>query len=645
MKTIFKYLLLSIFCMHAQASEVAKELPVEAFFKKPSVDGLRISPDGKYFAARAAVNGNKNIVILDAKTNKPVAIFDFGDGQKEVGTFGWLNKERIYASMVKKMGPLEKPYASGYLFAGNVTGKKKAQLLPRPARPGKPGDSAKRYSILDTLGDDPEHILVQLGTGASRQKVIKLNVYTGRQKLAAKSPFLRNSFGVDHNAKIRFLTSRDDSYKIKTVYYRDTEEQDWVKIDERNIEKSSYQFITFTPDNKKFYYYESDENNKAAVYLFDPQTKTSVLIHTLSGDQDIESYVFDEPTEQLIGVVREKGKLVKEYFDDTLDISAKHLALDKAFPGQFVRILNHTEDFSKALLVSQSDKNPGSFYLFDKSKGDVKYLMKIYDRISAKNMGERRPVSFMTRDDLEIRGIITFPKGKTKDLPLIVLVHGGPYGIKDDWLYHPEAQYLANRGYAVFQVNYRGSGGRGKSFQYDNYQKVGMEMQDDLTDATLWAIKEGIADKERVCIYGGSYGGYASLMGVVKEPDLYKCAIGYAGVYDITVQAEKSDTRFWESGKKFLEDAWNAYDEDFVKERSAAFHVDKIKAALFLVHGGKDKRTPIENYETLTEALDEINYPYESLVKDFEGHGFFDEENRIEFYKKMVVFFDKHIGK
>jgi len=113
----------------------------------------------------------------------------------------------------------------------------------------------------------------------------------------------------------------------------------------------------------------------------------------------------------------------------------------------------------------------------------------------------------------------------------------------------------------------------------------------------------------------------------------------------MTVEAEKSDTGFWESGKKFLEDAWNAYDEDFVKERSAAFHVDKIKAALFLVHGGKDKRTPIENYETLTEALDEINYPYESLVKDFEGHGFFDEENRIEFYKKMVVFFDKHIGK
>ncbi|MFT5995371.1 MAG: dipeptidyl aminopeptidase/acylaminoacyl peptidase, partial [Glaciecola sp.] len=200
-----------------------------------------------------------------------------------------------------------------------------------------------------------------------------------------------------------------------------------------------------------------------------------------------------------------------------------------------------------------------------------------------------------------------------------------------------------NRGYAVVQINFRGSGGYGDAFEEAGYRKWGREMQDDVTDATLWAVEQGYADKDRLCIYGGSYGGYSALMGVVREPDLYQCAMGYVGVYSMPIFYTHGDIPKRASGVKYLERVIGT-DQEVMLANSPAYNVDKIKAALFIAHGKKDVRVPMEQYYALTEALDKIGKPYESMLRE-EGHGYSLEQNRYDLYNKMITFFDKHTKK
>jgi acylaminoacyl-peptidase len=226
---------------------------------------------------------------------------------------------------------------------------------------------------------------------------------------------------------------------------------------------------------------------------------------------------------------------------------------------------------------------------------------------------------------------------------MVVMPHGGPHGVRDYWSYDAYAQMMASRGYAVLQVNYRGSGGYGRKFLYSGYGKWGTVMQDDVTDATLWAIREGITEDNRVCIFGGSYGGYAAMMGAVREPNLYKCVIAYAGVYDLELMFEKGDVPTRESGLVYLRQAVGEDKED-LRARSPVYNLEKVKAPVFIVHGQKDIRVDIEHAYRLREGLEKLGKPYEWLVKPREGHGFYDPENREELFEKMLSFLERYIG-
>ena len=226
---------------------------------------------------------------------------------------------------------------------------------------------------------------------------------------------------------------------------------------------------------------------------------------------------------------------------------------------------------------------------------------------------------------------------------MVMMVHGGPHGIRDYWRYDSEVQFLANRGYAVMQLNYRGSGGYGNDFLEAGFLKWGTTMQDDLTDGVEWAIKEGIADKEKLCIYGASYGGYAALMSSVREPDLYKCAIGYVGVYDVDSFTSVGNIPNYRAGAAYLN---QVIPEDAATRKafSPSKQVNKIKANLFLIHGKMDRQAHYKNFEILTKALDGIGKEYKAMVKDKEEHGFVEEENKIELYEEMIKFLDENIG-
>ena len=278
---------------------------------------------------------------------------------------------------------------------------------------------------------------------------------------------------------------------------------------------------------------------------------------------------------------------------------------------------------------------------------NISYIGSSKPEVDPKLMAAVEPFKMKARDGLEMYGYLTIPNGvEQKNLPLVIYPHGGPYGVQDIWRWDRRAQMLASRGYLVLQLNFRGSGGYGKEFEEAGHREWGAKMQDDITDATHWAIKQGLADPERVCIHGVSYGGYASMQAVVKEPDLYKCSIPDAGVYEMAVQWDEADSfkgyKGSERKKWYMERSIGGYDK--VKERSPVYHVDKLKADLFIVHGGEDVRVPIINAEILEEKLKEAGKDYITMYKDEEGHGFSKPKNRVELYKKILKFLDKNIG-
>lgn len=644
-----KILLLLIGCFSLIAF-AEKPLPVETFFKEPNIGELKISPDGKHFAAVVKYKAEKVLAILDAKTKKIKAVLPMAQQNREIGPFGWLNNERVYAEMVARVGPLEQAARTGYLFAGNIDGKRKVQLLPKPPRPGQSGERPKGYRILNLLKDEPRKILITMNDGGY-STVYKLDVYNSSRIPVDKAPAKRTRLLADHTGYVRVAVENDIDEEKYRIHLRENKSDDWQLFKEFDSKEVGLSPETITNDLKSVIFQVRDENKKRGIYSLNLQSKELSLIKEINNDNDIENYIYGYDKEKqlydLIGYRQMPGKMESFYIDKKHSVTQIYVELEKAFPDQAVNIINTTRSGNKSLVLTYSDRNPGTYYLFDHKKMNLEYLLDVNPLIDPNKMAEMEPIKYKARDGLEVRGYLTRPLDKKKDLPLVMYVHGGPYGVKDTWGYNysnRDTQFLASRGYAVLQINYRGSGGRGNDYQYDAYRKMGKEMQEDLTDAIKWAVDEGIVDPERVCIYGASYGGYAAMMGVVKDPDLYKCAIAYVGVYDIAIQTEESDTADSEYGRRFLVDAWNAYDENFVRERSPIYHLDKLKAAVMLVHGKDDPRVPIEQYDALAEALDDINYPYESIVKAFEGHGFRNEQNNYELYSKIEKFLEKHIG-
>jgi dipeptidyl aminopeptidase/acylaminoacyl peptidase len=357
----------------------------------------------------------------------------------------------------------------------------------------------------------------------------------------------------------------------------------------------------------------------------------------------VEKIVFAPKSREVLGVqyVTDLPRVV--WFDPQL--AAVQDALDHGLPNRVNTIVSMSDDLKKLVVFSWSAKDPGTYYLFDLDKKALEPLFPVMPWIKPEQMAEVYPISYKSRDGLVIHGYLTVPPGKEpKHLPLVVYPHGGPFG-RNSWAFDHDAQFLASRGYAVLQMNYRGSPGFGEAFFRSGYRQMGRGMQDDITDGTRWAIAQGFADPGRIAIMGWSFGGYSVLMGVTREPDLYRCGIDLAGVTDWSAQLKydlEVSEKLW---KEDLVEKFGDPDKDAAElaDTSPVSHLDRLRVPLLLAYSKDDQTVPYEQVRLLTSALDKANKPYEFMSTFNEGHGFYTHKRRLELYQRIDKFLAQHM--
>ena len=621
--------------------------PVEHFAKLQQYHNLVLSPDGKHYATIFTnENGKFALAILNRKRNEVTTTLSWR-GKEMPLSVSWLNNERVGVRVGLKSNLLEVPLASGEYIAMNLDGSKKTILhgARKKAKRNQARSSAEkgRISVVNYLRDEPKFIEVMKTSPVGYAEHKRVNIYSGKEKLISKSPVKGGGMVLDNDGQARFAVGLDaeSGKNLTEVYYRDSAKDDWKVLDSYDEDEGSIQPISFAPDNKNVYVLSTLTSDKKGLYLYDVKSKSLKPV-AVNDRVDLMDANFDRDG-NVVAVSFEPDYSSVEVIDKTHPIGKWYPALIKSFRGAKVSLVSATQDYSEIVVLVESDKDPGSFYIFNTKTSKLELAMKAKPWLSAENFGTTEAFSFKARDGMEIFGYLTLPKGKQENLPMILIPHGGPHGPRDYWTYDDDVQFLAERGYAVMKVNFRGSGGYGKEHMKKGYRQWGGNIMNDLTDGVNWAVKNGIADKDRLCIYGASFGGYSALMSVVKEPDLYKCAIGYVGIYDMDLMFEKGDVPGSLFGVNFLNKVLGK-DAEELDRYSPARYVDKIKADIFIVHGEEDIRAHYDHALLLKDKLDEKNMKYEWMSKAKEGHGFYNEDNRKELYERMAAFFEKNIG-
>jgi dipeptidyl aminopeptidase/acylaminoacyl peptidase len=607
------------------AAVESREVPVGDFFKDPEFTEVTLSPNGKYLAVTVPQGDRTLLAVLTAADTKLVGKWDYGTN-KHISNVLWVNNERFFMYVTEKTGRFDQRQGLADVFATNVDGTKRADI-----------PNGGFYGLVDTLKDDDESILVQRSINSGY--LFKLNVYDGKTRTVATAPLDSASFIVDHDHKVRYAIGQMNDLTFRTLRRNG---DDWDTVHESEMGGGSRIPMGFDRDNKNVYMTISDKGEPSRTVLMDPETGK---VTPFSKNENVEpdDNLMSADGKELLAIRYMDGVPHYDFVNKTHPESKAYAGLINAFPDHVVGFRGISEDGRFILFRAASDIDPGSYYMFDRETGKARFLLSNMSWIKPADMANMEPIQVTARDGVKLHGYLTLPKdGDGKNLPLILHPHGGPHGPRDQWGFNPEVQFLANRGYAVLQINFRGSGGYGNAFEKMGYRNWGTTMINDMTDAVDWVIKQGIADSSRVCTYGASYGGYAALQTVVREPTKYVCTIGYVGVYSLPMMFTDGDIPEQESGRKFLKRVMPETREE-QEAQSAAYNVDKINIPVMLVQGAKDRRVPIAQYKALLNALTKAGKaPEKTIVAPKEGHGFYDFKNQVNLYTAMEAFLDKH---
>lgn len=625
------------------------QVDLAPYLKDDPYEQLKISPTGEYVATTAPLEDRTALVVMRL-SDRSITAKVIGGRDSVIDEFWWVNNERVVVSMSEKIGSRDQPSRMGTLHAVNADGSKPRLIAspypddPDGMRMGNAGNVTPRFFFMsDDLPLDESRILVETIPTVGSDPYVRaelLDVYTRRRTVVATVPVRRASFYADAKGEIRFANGADGD-NAERLYYRDSAAAEWRVINDED--KTAHREIPlgFSADGKVAYLQVEQKSGPDRIMAWHP---ADGRYEELLKDPVADPYrvLRDLDNRTPIGASFMTDRMRNRFFDDNHPTAKLYRALEKAFGTDAFFITSATADRKKAVIYAWSDRNNGDYFIFDTVNKSAERLFGRREWFHPDDMAPSRGISFKTRDGLTVHGFLTTPKGAAaQPLPLIVLPHGGPFGVFDTWSFDDEASILAEAGYAVLRVNYRGSGNYGRDFMQAGAREWGGKMQDDLTDATHWAIEQKIADPTRICLYGASYGGYAALMGVAREPDLYRCAAGYVGVYDLRLMHRRSSNRST-SGKTWAGDWLGA--PETLSARSPVTLASQIKVPVFLAAGGKDERAPIEHTKSMEKALKQANVPVESLYYQNEGHGFYTEEHRREYYTRLLAFLSRHLG-
>lgn len=632
-----KFLLTGLCCLGLSSLVVATELDVvDPFAQHPQYSNVALSPDGKHLAMRTEYEGEPRIAVLTVKERQLISLIKFSH-TSEPGAFEWANDERLVVSLAYRSGLSESPLFTGELYAINLDGTKGKHIFGRRAR------DPRAASGIMLASEDDDHILVQVYPWSRNSKdrlteVVRVNINTGRNRRIVRSDLLGANFLLDQDLRPRFAIGADDSAN-QIISIKQSDELGWRSFESPFDTESTP--VAFSDDPSQVYILGAlkQGNGIKGVYAYNLETGEHERLFQ-SAEADVESVITNEDG-KLVAVATAKAYPQLHILDETNEQAKLIASLKSVFPDDSVAIASSTKNNDVVVLVVSSPRKTPEYYLYTKVTNKLEILFDAFPWVDESALASTTAFELQARDGMTLYGYLTLPKDKSKNLPMVVVPHGGPHA-RDYWRYDPMIQHLASAGYAVIQVNFRGSTGYGKSFMEAGYGEWGRKIQYDIIDATRWAIDDGVADPNRIAIYGASFGGYSAIQASILEPDLYKAAIGYVGVYDLDLLYTTGDieTRRW--GAAYLDKTLPSDEAERIAQ-SPVHNVDKLKAAVFIVHGKDDPRAAFEHAEALRDALDKIHYPYEWLAKDGEGHGFYDVANRTELNRKVLAFLAKHL--
>ncbi len=639
----------------AAAVQASEPPPIADFVRHSTYSSARISPTGEYLALTVDRGGQDVLTVLRLSDLSVVKVNELPE-EKSVAGVQWVSDDRLMFTATRKIGSFAAPASTGEWFAVNADGSQPRPVIfygTRSAAERSKTVGNQSFSLLDPLDEDPRNVLMlayyQRSNDGAGVELVQVDTLSGSRKVLARAPRDNCSLALDEKKQARFAVcsdSRDASGQFDTVteLHRLGDDGKWTLV---NSSKSGGQDLRVlgTTDDGTIYASRSDRKSPPAFGTLDRQTGefTELFRDKVA---EVEGYLQSPVDDTVFGVVTQAGAPKVHLIDEEHADAQLYMSLAAAFPGQYVSFSSATRDGQKIVVSVSSDRNPGELYLFDRGSGQARFLMKNRNWMDTSRSASVMPFSLTSRDGLKLHGYLTIPHGvDPKNLPMIVNPHGGPMGPRDYWGYNWETQLLASRGYAVLQVNFRGSGGFGKAFEDMAYGQWATGIMNDIADATKWAIDKGYADKDRICIYGGSFGGYAAIMGPATHPGLFACAFGYVGAYDPQIQFKLSDTSKRDDGLAYMRRAFGATraEQDAM---SPVLHADKVKIPVYLAAGARDARCPPENTEAMFAALERAgNKPEGMIIQSGEGHGFYDEAARENLYTEMLAFFGRHIGR
>jgi dipeptidyl aminopeptidase/acylaminoacyl peptidase len=621
-------------------------IPVAAFFRRPQLSHVRLSPDGQHIAAIASRDGLERLIVRPTYGSEVRTLTKLERTSRRVS---WRIRKLGWASNSHLIVSVEMPSQTAVGVRA-----RQSRLMVVPLDGSKIRYLGKKWpyqeysgsqdNVVSWLWNDPDRILLSIWMPGQNQRGFgarTVNIHSGSLGTVARARYGMMGWAADHKDQVRVGWGQPKHGTDYFWYARVGPEDSFEKIIRYNPhEEEGFSFAGFSEEPHNIYVYSHSETGRDAIYSYDLEKRKVGALIFAHPEVDVTGTIHSSLDDRLLAIryVTDRPRL---HFVDAREAAIRR-GIDKALPNRTNSIVSTDAKEHLSIIRSSGDTHPPKYYFFDREKKSLEYLFAAYPELDDVNLAPMRAIEYSARDGLTIPGYLTLPVEGEPPYPTVVYPHGGPWA-RDVWGWDAPVQFLASRGFAVLQPNFRGSDGYGDEFFELGRGNWGLQMQDDITDGTHWLIDQGIADPTRIGIYGASYGGFAALHGLMKEPELFKAGASFAGVTDILTLLS-DDSRYWglvEDMEQLVGDRWG--DRKWLAAISPARNAERIHAPVLIAHGTEDWRVHVKQANAMANALEALDRPVETYLYQGEVHGFLDERNEIDFYTKLGAFFERYL--